>query len=65
MKSTPKLMYDFFAELYHIPKDKAIQRKRELFAEFGIDRFADTTIAKLSQGQRQKAFRQLLRSLES
>jgi sodium transport system ATP-binding protein len=54
MKSKPNRMYDFFAELYHIPKDTAIQRKRELFAEFGIDRFADTTIAKLSQGQRQK-----------
>lgn len=54
VKSTPSLMYDFFAELYHIPKDKAAMRKEELFEGFGIDRFADTMIAKLSQGQRQK-----------
>lgn len=54
MKSTPDLMYDFFSELYHIPKDVALSRKRELFEEFGIDSFADTMIAKLSQGQRQK-----------
>ncbi len=54
MKSTPDIMFDFFAELYHIPKDTALRRKRELFGEFGIDRFADTVIGKLSQGQRQK-----------
>lgn len=54
MKSTPELMYNFFAELYHIPKDAAEKRKKELFREFGIDSFADTVIAKLSQGQRQK-----------
>ncbi|WP_295074176.1 ABC transporter ATP-binding protein [Ruminococcus sp.] len=54
MKSTPNLMYDFFAELYHVPADEAAKRKKELFAEFGIDKFADTMISKLSQGQRQK-----------
>jgi len=54
MKSTPNIMFDFFAELYHIPKDKAAKRKKELFDEFGINKFADTMISKLSQGQRQK-----------
>ena len=54
MKSTPNIMFDFFAELYHIPKDTAAKRKKELFDEFGINKFADTTISKLSQGQRQK-----------
>ena len=54
MKSTPNLMYDFFAELYHVPKDKAEKRKKELFEEFGINKYADTMISKLSQGQRQK-----------
>lgn len=54
MKATPNIMYDFFAELYHLSPEKAEKRKKELFAEFGIDKFADTIIGKLSQGQRQK-----------
>ncbi len=54
MKSTPSIMFDFFAELYHVPKDEAQKRKKTLFEEFGIDKFADTMISKLSQGQRQK-----------
>ena len=54
MKSTPNIMFDFFAELYHVPKDEAEKRKKTLFEEFGINKFADTMIAKLSQGQRQK-----------
>ncbi|MBO4523741.1 ABC transporter ATP-binding protein [Ruminococcus sp.] len=54
MKSTPSIMFDFFADLYHVPKDEAQKRKKALFEEFGIDKFADTMIAKLSQGQRQK-----------
>ncbi len=54
IKSTASSMYDFFAELYHIPKDKAMERKKELFDGFGINEFADTKISKLSQGQKQK-----------
>lgn len=54
MKSTASLMFDFFAELYHIPKDIAKKRKEELFESFGITAFADTRISKLSQGMRQK-----------
>lgn len=54
MKSTANAMYDFFAELYHIPKEKAQTRKAELFESFGISAFADTKISKLSQGMRQK-----------
>lgn len=54
MKSTPDLMFDFFAELYHLPSDTAASRKKELFEEFGINKFSSTQIAKLSQGQRQK-----------
>ena len=54
MKSTPSIMFDFFAELYHVPKNEADKRKKDLFEEFGINKFADTMIAKLSQGQRQK-----------
>ena len=54
MKSTPNIMFDFFAELYHIPKDKAAKRKKELFDEFGINKFANTMNSKLLQRQRQK-----------
>lgn len=54
MKSTANVMYDFFAELYHIPKEQAAGRKEELFEIFGIHSFADTRISKLSQGMRQK-----------
>lgn len=54
MKSTASDMFDFFAELYHVPKDKAAERKEQLFTEFGIKSYADTKINKLSQGMRQK-----------
>lgn len=54
MKSTANLMFDFFAELYHIPTDTAKKRKEELFESFGITSYADTRISKLSQGMRQK-----------
>lgn len=54
MKSTADEMFDFFAELYHIPSGTAKKRKSELFENFGITSFADTKISKLSQGMRQK-----------
>ena len=54
MKSTASIMYDFFAKLYHIPKETALKRKEELFENFGIASYADTKISKLSQGMRQK-----------
>lgn len=54
MKSTANNMFDFFAELYHIPQETAGKRKEELFEGFGITSYADTKISKLSQGMRQK-----------
>ena len=54
MKSTADEMFDFFADLYHIPSETAKKRKSELFDNFGITSFADTKISKLSQGMRQK-----------
>ena len=54
IKSTASDMYDFFAGLYHVPKDKAGKRKTELFEQFGINEFSETKISKLSQGQKQK-----------
>lgn len=54
MKATANDMFDYFSRLYHVPKEKAEKRKKELFEKFGIDTYADTKIAKLSQGMRQK-----------
>lgn len=54
MKSTASNMFDFFAQLYHIPKEVAKKCKEELFESFGITSYADTKISKLSQGMRQK-----------
>ena len=54
VKSTANIMYDYFSELYHVPKDTAKKRKEELFEGFHINSFADTKISKLSQGMKQK-----------
>ncbi|MCL1844550.1 MAG: ABC transporter ATP-binding protein [Defluviitaleaceae bacterium] len=52
---TPNYLFDFFAELHGIPKDKSAARKQELFATFGVDNFAEVKVGQLSQGMRQKA----------
>lgn len=52
--STPDHLYDFFAELYDIPKDKALENKAESFAKFGIDSFRNKHIVDLSTGMKQK-----------
>jgi len=54
LKSDANSLYDFFSDLYHIPSEQSRRKKEELFGIFGIDKFADTKIAKLSQGMRQK-----------
>lgn len=51
---TPNYIYDFFSELYGVDKQVSQQRKRELFAKFGIDKFAEIKIANLSTGMKQK-----------
>jgi len=52
---TPNYLFDFFAELHGLAKPIAAQRKKELFATFGIDKFAEVKVGQLSQGMRQKA----------
>ena len=52
--STPNQLYDFFSELYDIPKDQIESRKQASFARFGIGPFADKRIAELSTGMKQK-----------
>lgn len=51
---TPNYLFDFFSELYGVEKSAAEQRKRMLFAKFGIDRFAEVKLANLSTGMKQK-----------
>jgi len=51
---TPDYLYDFFAELHGIPKDKSAVRKKVLFEKFGIDKFAEVKVANLSTGMKQK-----------
>lgn len=53
-QSTPNKLYDFFAELYDIPKDEIRDRKALQFGTFGITPFADKKISELSTGMKQK-----------
>ena len=52
--STPNHLFDFFAELYDIPKEQLDQRRKESFERFGIGPFADKRINELSTGMKQK-----------
>lgn len=51
---TPNYLYNFFSDLHSIDEATRESRKKALFARFGIDRFAETKVAELSQGMRQK-----------
>ena len=52
--STPDRLFDFFAELYDIPKDEIKSRKAKAFDRFGITPFANRRISELSTGMKQK-----------
>ena len=52
--STPNQLYDFFGELYDIPKEQIPVKKKESFERFGITPFADKRIMELSTGMKQK-----------
>ncbi|MDR1184517.1 MAG: ABC transporter ATP-binding protein [Coriobacteriales bacterium] len=51
---TPDYLFDFFSTLHKVPAAIAAERKRTLFARFGIDEFAQVKIANLSTGMKQK-----------
>lgn len=51
---TPNYLYDFFSDLYEIPKEKRESRKKMMFEKFGIDKFAEVKVANLSTGMKQK-----------
>ncbi len=51
---TPNYLFDYFSALHGIDERRREERKRELFGQFGIDRFAEVKIADLSTGMKQK-----------
>ena len=52
--STPDDLFDFFADLYDIPKNEIKQRKEKAFNRCGITPFAKRKISELSTGMKQK-----------
>lgn len=52
---TPNYLFDFFSNLHGVEPEVANKRKQELFARFGIDKFAEVKVAELSTGMKQKA----------
>ncbi len=51
---TPNYIFDFFSELQNVDTHVRDERKKALFERFGIDQFAETKIAELSTGMKQK-----------
>ncbi len=51
---TPNYLYDFFSELYGVERSVRDERKRKMFAQFGIDKFAEVKLGNLSTGMKQK-----------
>ena len=51
---SPDYLFDFFSELHHVDPAVRDERKQALFCRFGIDRFAQTKVADLSTGMKQK-----------
>ena len=51
---TPDYLFDFFGEMHGVDKAILRERKKELFARFGIDQFAQTRVKNLSTGMTQK-----------
>lgn len=52
---SPDYLFDFFSELRNVDASTRDLRKRVLFERFGIDGFAQTKVADLSTGMKQKA----------
>lgn len=51
---TPNYLFDFFSDLHHVEPKLREERKKRMFARFGIDRFAEVKVANLSTGMKQK-----------
>ena len=51
---TPNYLFDFFSQLHHVDEATMQERKCQMFARFGIDKFAEVKVANLSTGMKQK-----------
>ncbi len=51
---TPDYLFNFFGAMHGMEKGAIERRKRELFAKFGIDKFAEVQVKNLSTGMLQK-----------
>ena len=51
---TPNYLFDFFSRLHQVPEDVVRTRKEQMFARFGIDKFAEVKVQNLSTGMKQK-----------
>ena len=51
---TPNYLFNFFAGLHKVDPAVRDRRRQELFARFGIDKFAEVKMANLSTGMKQK-----------
>lgn len=51
---TPSYLFDFYSELHGMSEARRNERKSLLFSRFGVDQFAETKIADLSTGMKQK-----------
>ncbi len=51
---TPDYLFDFFGAMHGVDKQTLATRKAELFARFGIDKFAEVRVEDLSTGMKQK-----------
>ncbi len=51
---SPSYLFDFFSELHKVDQTVRDERKHDLFQRFGIDAFAQTKVADLSTGMKQK-----------
>lgn len=51
---TPNYLFDFFSNLHQVEPQIISERKKNMFARFGIDQFAEVKIQNLSTGMKQK-----------
>lgn len=51
---TPNYLFDFFSQLHGVDPGVAAERKKSMFAKFGIDEFAEVKVKNLSTGMKQK-----------
>lgn len=51
---TPNYMFDYFASLHGVEENDLMERKKQLFTRFGIDKFSEVKIGDLSTGMKQK-----------